>query len=339
MQRVSRVLLVLLLPLLLVAFASSAGAQLSTVPTLDPPGLAPEPPTPEPEPESPGATSAKSTAARPLVGTFRVTAGSCASGITGSYFRMIQPGGSSAGPFVSNSDSPCGNKSYTALRPGSDGGLVTGAYQPQPEPPFDSSGNGRSARITAPQRFYGVDFATATNPTDPQTGAKVPQPEIHVDGTKLTGDVRAFAAAWNNQHFNQGAPKPDGSTPGTTARPAGTIDRETGAFTLEWTSLIQGGPFNNFTGLWHLEGTFVSNEASGGGSAGGSGEGGSAVGSGGALASTSGATATGARGAQSSTLAHTGLGPESLAGGILLIAGFGLTRLRRRVNAPVVSRG
>lgn len=338
MKRVSRVLLLSLLPLLLVAFASSAGAQLSTVPSLEPPPLTPQPPTPQPDPdpEPPGATSAQSTAARPLVGTFRVSAGRCATGVSGSYFRMIQPGGSKSGPFVSNNDSPCSDKSYTALRPGSDGGLVTGAYQAQPEPPFDSSGNGRSARITAPQRFYGVDFATATNPTDPQTGTKVPRPEIHVDGTKLTGDVRAFAAAWNNQHFNQGAPKPDGSTPGTTAPPSGTIDPETGAFTLEWTSLIQGGPFNNFTGLWHLEGTFVSSESE---SSGGAPGGGTATGSGGGLSAATAASATGTRSGGSSSLAQTGLGPESLAGGALLLGGLVLARLRRRVGSPAASHG
>ena len=36
----------------------------------------------------------------------------------------------------------------------------------------------------------------------------------------------------------------------------GTLDAKTGAFTLTWTSLIVGGPFNGFTGLWHLEGIF-----------------------------------------------------------------------------------
>lgn len=335
MQRASRVLLVLLLQLLLIAFASSAGAQLSTVPSIDPPAIAPEPPTPDPEPEAPGATSTQSTAARPLVGTFRVTAGRCTTGVSGSYFRMIQPGGSASGPFVSNNDSPCSDKSYTALTPGSDGGLVTGAYQPQPQPPFDSAGNGRSSRIVAPQRFYGVDFAAATNPTDPQTGTQVPQPTIEVDGTKLTGDVRAFAAAWNNQHFNQGAPKPDGSTPGTTARPSGTIDPETGAFTLEWTSLIQGGPFNNFTGLWHLEGTFVPNESDNSGDT--EATGGTAAASGGGLSATTAASATGARSGGSSSLAHTGMGPESLAGGALLLTGLFLARLRRRLG-PSVSR-
>jgi hypothetical protein len=28
---------------------------------------------------------------------------------------------------------------------------------------------------------------------------------------------------------------------------------------MEWTSTISGGPFDGFTGLWHLEGTFAPN--------------------------------------------------------------------------------
>jgi hypothetical protein len=241
---------------------------------------------------------------------------------------MIQPGGSAAGPFVSNSDSPCADKSYTPLRPGTDGGLVTRAYQSQPASPFDAGGNGKSARITAPQKFYGVDFATATNPTDPQTGTKVPAPEIEVSGNALTGDVRAFAASWNNQHFNQGAPKPDGGTPGNTKRPSGTIDPNTGAFTLEWSSLIVGGPFNNFTGVWRLQGQFVSSEAAA--SSGSSGPATGAADPG--LATAVAASTRGATGGRTGGLADTGAGPESIAGGLLLLAGLAVARLRRRVS-------
>ena len=191
-----------------------------------------------------------------LVGTFALTAGTCSSG---SFFRMIQPGGGASGPFVLNSDSPCSDKTYTPLAPGSDGGLVTGSYQPGPDPPFDVTGGGAAARITSPQKFYGVNFATATNPSDPQTGQRATAPRIdHDGGGRLTGDLRAFAASWNNQHFNQGSPKPDGSRPGNTAGPSGTYDAASGAFVLQWTSQIVGGPFNNFTGLWHFEGTFRS---------------------------------------------------------------------------------
>ena len=197
-------------------------------------------------------------AATELTGTFRVTAGSCGTaGAEGSWFRMIQPGGTpEAGPFVENADSPCADKTYTPIRPGTDGGLVSGSHQPQPAEPFDGTGNGTAARIVRPQRFFGVDFAVATNPTDPQTQAAAAAPVIRHDGGKLTGDLRAYAVAWNRQHFNQGAPKPDGSMPGQTRAVSGTIDTRTKAYTLQWASTIVGGPFNNFTGLWRLQGTF-----------------------------------------------------------------------------------
>jgi hypothetical protein len=38
---------------------------------------------------------------------------------------------------------------------------------------------------------------------------------------------------------------------------SGTYDAATGHFVLQWKSLIVGGPFDRFTGSWHLEGTFV----------------------------------------------------------------------------------
>src|SRR6185295_8639986 len=69
-----------------------------------------------------------------LVGTFRLTAGSCG---TGSYFRMAQPtGNTKSGPWVDNADSSCADGTYTPLAPGTDGGLVTGSDQPAPTPGF-----------------------------------------------------------------------------------------------------------------------------------------------------------------------------------------------------------
>jgi hypothetical protein len=194
-----------------------------------------------------------------LTGVFNITAGRCSdAGVTtGSFFRMVQPKGkTSTGPFVKNGDSPCGDKTFTPLSPGSDGGLVTGSYQPHPNPPFDGSGNGSAKALSKPQKWFAVAFSLATNPTDPQTKKKVEAPTIEYSGGKLSGDLRALAAAWNGQHFNQGAPKPDGTSPGNTTAPSGTYDAETKAFTLTWASQIVGGPFNNFTGVWHLQGRF-----------------------------------------------------------------------------------
>jgi hypothetical protein len=75
----------------------------------------------------------------------------------------------------------------------------------------------------------------------------------HQREREALGDLSALNAAWNGQQFNQGAPKPGASPPGNAT---GTYDAKTGAYTLEWSSPIAGGPFNGFTGVWHFEGTF-----------------------------------------------------------------------------------
>jgi hypothetical protein len=211
-----------------------------------------------PPEQAPGDHIVPVAAGGPLKGLFKLDPASCASGpAKGTYFRMIQPGGGPNGPFIENNTSACGDKTFTDLAPGKDGGLSTTGYQPQPEPPFAADGAGTNDKITMPKEFFGAKFATATNPKDPQTGTNVPAPSITHDGSgKLSGDLRAFAAAYQRQHFNQGSPKPDGSTPGLTAGPSGTYDAATKRFTLEWRSTIVGGPFDKFTGLWHFEGVF-----------------------------------------------------------------------------------
>lgn len=194
----------------------------------------------------------------PLVGTFRLAAGACSgSAVSGSWFRMILPSGSPTGPYLSNNDSRCSDQSYTPLAPGADGGLRSGSFQPGPSPAFDANGNGLARRITAPATFYGAGFATSTSSVDPQTKTGVRAPMVSVTGSTLSADLRSFSAAWNNQYFNQGSPKPNGSYPGNTRPATGTFDARAGAFTLTWTSQIVGGAFDKFTGQWHLQGTFV----------------------------------------------------------------------------------
>jgi hypothetical protein len=222
-------------------------------------------------------------ASEELVGLFEIKKGACGTGsgqgvTAGSYFKMFDPGGQP----VTNNDSACGDKNFTPLSPGTDGGLATGGYQPHPDPAFDKpvGGNGLNAKITQPQSFFGTKFSVATNPKDPQIGANVVAPTITHDGNgKLAGDLRSFAAAWQSVHFNQGSPKPDGSKPGETSGPSGSFNLSNASYTLEWKSLIKSNqgqsPFENFTGFWHLEGNFASGvkppgvqapRASGGGS-------------------------------------------------------------------------
>jgi len=192
-----------------------------------------------------------------LVGVFQIDAAECAE-VSGSYFRMVAAGGTAeAGPFLPNGDSTCVDQSYTALAAGTDGGLRTDDYQPQPDPPFDDAGNGLADAIAEPVTFFALEFEVSTNETDPQSGDAVPTPKIVASkkGT-LSGQVTAVSVAYGGQEFNQGAPKPDGSVTGGTSRLTGTYDKKSGAYTLEWTSQIAGGSFDGFTGVWHLEGTF-----------------------------------------------------------------------------------
>jgi hypothetical protein len=206
-----------------------------------------------------GSSTKKTTAGgSALVGTFALTAGRCGAGPpTGTYFRMIQPGGTVArGKFFSNPDSSCKDKSFTVERPGIDHGLITDTYQPSPAQPFDTHGNARAARILEPGSFTAIKFAIATAATDPQTRKKVAAPHIVVKDGRLSGQLSAWSASWNNLYFNQGSPKPDGSRPGLTTPVGGTYDARTHAFVLTWASQIVGGPFNGFSGFWHLEGTF-----------------------------------------------------------------------------------
>lgn len=199
------------------------------------------------------APTAGATTRTPLVGLFKLTAGSWNNGPHGTYFRMLQPGGKT---YLANTSSTAHAK-YTFLRPGTDGGLRTGVYQSAPKPAFASNGDARSGRITAPVKFYGIKFSTSTNKVDPQTGHTTAKPVIYRSGSTLSGDLRAFAAAWNRQNFNQGSPKPNGGRPGLTTPVTGTYNARTHGFTLTWRSKIVGGPFSNFTGEWHLAGTFV----------------------------------------------------------------------------------
>jgi hypothetical protein len=190
----------------------------------------------------------------PLLGTFELTPGSNPKGqvASGTYFVMLTPGDNA---FANVSAG--GNTDFTPLRPGTDGGFSTVNYQPAPSPAFTYNGSARADEIIEPTGFDGANFSVDTNSTDVQTGSANPLPVIYDSGGTLSGQITAWDAQWNKQNFNQGSPKPGGGLPGDTTVLSGTYDSATGSFTLTWKSLIVGGPFNGFTGFWHLSGHFV----------------------------------------------------------------------------------
>jgi len=209
-----------------------------------------------------GATVAGAASPTPLVGTFHITAGSepGAGTPTGSYFRMLDPGGTLNGAdsnYITNASSSASDQTYTLLSPGTAGGLTTGSYQPAPSPAFDGSGNALANSIVQPTGFFGVNFSIETETPDAQTATAVVAPSISSTKGALSGNVQALSASWNGQYFNQGSPKPDGTYPAPTTAVSGTYNATTGAYSLTWASLIVGGPFNGFTGQWFLNGTFT----------------------------------------------------------------------------------
>jgi hypothetical protein len=111
----------------------------------------------------------------------------------------------------------------------------------------------------APTPFSAIAFGIFTDATDPQSGksAPAPAPSISFENGKITGQPESRTASWNKLYFNQGSPKPDGTSPGLTSPVPGTYDSATHAFVITWASEIVGGPFNGFTGYWHLPGTFA----------------------------------------------------------------------------------
>jgi hypothetical protein len=193
----------------------------------------------------------------PLTGTLDLTAGKVVTvhgkpEYTGTYFRMLEPGGTDV--YFSNGSSTAKDHTYTLLRPGTHGGLELGKYQPAPSPAFSSHGFALAKRIVQPQSFESINFSISTAARDAQSGARVSAPSLILNGTKLTGNFSAWTAEWNKIYFNQGAPKPNGSYPGLTRPVTGTYNSKTHAFTITWYSEIVGGPFNDFTGFWHLQG-------------------------------------------------------------------------------------
>ncbi len=277
------------------------------------------------------AAPAPQSAGTALVGVFSIDSGQCSSGTpTGSYFRMIQPGGNaSSGPFISNGSSHCSDQTYTPLAAGTTG-LSTEAFEPFAASP------GSSDSIVAPATFFGSSFAVATQNPDKQTGATVPVPSISATSSgTLTGQTEAFQAYYNGAYYNQGAPKPGGSSPGiTSSSVSGTYNSATGAYTLNWVSTIEGGSFNGFSGDWHLTGTFHPGSSSSAGSTSSSG-GGTTTSSGTTSSGTTSSGTTSSGATSSAQLPFTG--PDIPFGVAGVLAALGLTRLalsRRMRSRP-----
>lgn len=109
-----------------------------------------------------GAASGGLPGGQALTGTFSIQSGQCQSlgPPSGSYLEL-----SENGVPVPNTSSPC--VTYTLLSQGSQG-LVSGAYQLDPAPTFDASGNSLANGLFRPVNFLGTRFGGATTCADQQ---------------------------------------------------------------------------------------------------------------------------------------------------------------------------
>lgn len=147
-----------------------------------------------------------------------------------------------------NANSPVPQGSATLLSPGTDGGLILGDYQGEPDPAFDeATGYSLASRVTQPTKFFNIEFGISTNKIDPQTQRELLAPTATVSGDSISADLSAWAASWNRQEFNQGRPnrKPR-SRPRSPVRRApnrcGSSSPDVGSATIPWTAKVPRPP-------------------------------------------------------------------------------------------------
>jgi hypothetical protein len=204
-----------------------------------------------------GATSDSSR----LNGLFRIAPGVCTDGTglpTGSYLIVLSAATNHA---VKNPHGGCKNPGYTLLRPGTDGGLITGEFQDVSGATFDSNANSRADRIIAPTRFGRFSFGFATNPRDEQDAATgnvaFPRPQAIVSGTALRVDLRSLVVSYaGNANTTCATSFGVGCWELGSENASGTYDAATGHFTLQWFTGESFTPKGDSIEV-HLAGTFV----------------------------------------------------------------------------------
>lgn len=141
---------------------------------------------------------------------------------------------------------------------GTDGGLLTGQYQPDP-PPTPSSGDlTGSDRIIHPYSFllYWLPAYVSTNEISPGWGRTDLPTVLHNGNGILAADVSAWDVLSDGTHYNMGCPIDLGYwSGGLVGSPRGTYDAGTGIYTLEWWTSDFITEYSG--GSFHLTGHFI----------------------------------------------------------------------------------
>jgi len=100
--------------------------------------------------------------------------------------------------------------------------------------------------------FGPVGIYTAdTDGTAQNVGLTLPSGTVNTVDGSITLSLQSWIAFWNGNSFAQGPTTPDG----TKIEGSGTYNPSTQAYSIVWDALIVGGPFDQQTGHWSIEGT------------------------------------------------------------------------------------
>jgi hypothetical protein len=194
------------------------------------------------------------------------------------YYIVITPGALISSRPISTSGSYFAMPAYIPgtrflLSPNDRGGYIDlGDYQPfvtSPNEPHPPTGAGYSitlaseSNILASFNFFGNPTFVGTNPVSYQSGSVHPAPLLDIDLAsctapppparpycKITADLSSWEVFWNGSAFEQG-PRPNNTGPFELAKGVMYVG---GQIVLDWTSQINGGPFNGAIAVWHIEG-------------------------------------------------------------------------------------
>jgi hypothetical protein len=206
-----------------------------------------------------GHAKAAATSSR-LIGKFALTPGHCTTAQakpTGSYLVVISAAQNRTAP---NPEGGCADPGYTPLRPGTDGGLITGRFQSAAGVAFDAHRNATASRIIAPVAFGPYRFGFATNSRDEQDAPggvpAFPAPVAIDRGGALSVDLRSLVVTY--------AGKPQSTCKQAyglgcwdlgSKSAAGTYDAATHHFVIDWFAGESFTPKGDSIEV-HLEGTF-----------------------------------------------------------------------------------
>jgi hypothetical protein len=204
-----------------------------------------------------------------LKGSIQLTTGSNTAPYTGSWVRLYQTalGPSDPAGYFVNPSSPAADQSYTPLVNGTQG-VELNAAQPIASPAFDGSGNSLTNTILTPEAFAGVNFSayvTKNTAKKAKFGKKGLILQIVKDSNVTdpisSADFTGWTIAWGGD--------PNYATPGSTpdingGNLTGSVTwlnakkhKLGGTITLNWSSTISEPPFQAYTAVWQLEGTYT----------------------------------------------------------------------------------